>query len=91
MLHREHLGAWRDRATIEEEPNAWIRQYSSDMEAPPPVMKPARPLRQAEVVVSEVEGQPRWHEYSLKVSPNWKYMGGVVELSLVGKLDKSGM
>ena len=45
-------------------------------------------LRKAQIVVSDVEGQPGWYRVNLKVRPHFKYMGAAFELSLVGKLDK---
>lgn len=88
VLQREHLGDWKDRTTLEKELNIWIGQYVSDMESPPPSVKSQRPLRQAEVVVEDVEGQPGWYKCSVKVRPHFKYMGASFTLSLVGKLDK---
>jgi len=47
-----------------------------------------RPLRQAQISVEDVEGQPGWYRCSVKVRPHFKYMGASFTLSLVGKLDK---
>ncbi len=68
--------------------NNWIRQYVSDMDNPMPGVRSRRPLRQAEIGVEEVEGEPGWYRVSLKVRPHFKYMGAYFTLSLVGKLDK---
>ncbi len=88
VLQREQIGSWKDRATLQSELNKWIGQYVSDMEAPPPSVRSQRPLRQAEVTVEDVEGQPGWYRCSVKVRPHFKYMGASFTLSLVGKLDK---
>ncbi len=88
VLQREQIGSWKDRATLQSELNKWISQYVSDMEAPPPSVRSQRPLRQAEVTVEDVEGQPGWYRCSVKVRPHFKYMGASFTLSLVGKLDK---
>jgi type VI secretion system protein ImpC len=45
-------------------------------------------LRSAQIVVSEVEGDPGWYRVSMQVRPHFKYMGASFTLSLVGKLDK---
>jgi type VI secretion system protein ImpC len=55
---------------------------------PPPVCS-RRPLRQADITVSDVDGDPGWYRVGLKVRPHFKYMGASFTLSLVGKLDKS--
>jgi len=88
VLQREQIGSWKERGTLERELNAWISQYVADMEDPAPSVRSRRPLRQAQVSVEDVEGQPGWYRCSLKVRPHFKYMGASFTLSLVGKLDK---
>jgi type VI secretion system protein ImpC len=88
VLQREQIGSWKERNTLENELNHWIGQYVADMEDPAPAVRSRRPLRQAQVVVEDVEGQPGWYRCSLKVRPHFKYMGASFTLSLVGKLDK---
>jgi type VI secretion system protein ImpC len=88
VLQREQLGSWKERGTLQQEINAWISQYVADMDDPAPSVRSQRPLRQAEVAVEDVEGQPGWYRASLKVRPHFKYMGASFTLSLVGKLDK---
>lgn len=88
VLQREQIGSWKDRAQLQKELNDWIGQYVVDMENPGPDVRSRRPLRQAEVTVEDVEGQPGWYRCSLKVRPHFKYMGASFTLSLVGKLDK---
>ena len=88
VIQREHIGTWKERSDLEQELNIWIRQYVSDMDNPMPGVRSRRPLRQAEVFVEEVPGEPGWYRVSLKVRPHFKYMGAYFTLSLVGKLDK---
>lgn len=88
VIQREHIGTWKERADLEQELNTWIRQYVSDMDNPMPGVRSRRPLRQAEIGVEEVPGEPGWYRVSLKVRPHFKYMGAYFTLSLVGKLDK---
>lgn len=89
VIQRENIGTWKERTDLESELNDWVRQYVSDMENPGPGVRGRRPLRQAEVTVSDVEGDPGWYRVGLKVRPHFKYMGASFTLSLVGKLDKS--
>lgn len=88
VIQRENIGTWKDRGELEGELNTWIRQYVSDMDNPGAGVRSRRPLRKAEIVVSDVEGDPGWYRVSLKVSPHFKYMGASFSLSLVGKLEK---
>ena len=88
VIQREHIGSWKERGDLENELNLWIRQYVSEMDNPMPGVRSRRPLRQAEVSVDEVPGEPGWYRVGLKVTPHFKYMGVYFTLSLVGKLDK---
>ncbi|MGF1469520.1 MAG: type VI secretion system contractile sheath large subunit [Sandaracinaceae bacterium] len=89
VMQREQIGAWKERADLERELNQWIRQYVVDMENPAPQVRSRKPLRQAEVTVEDVEGQPGWYRCSLRVRPHFKYMGASFTLSLVGRLDRA--
>ncbi len=88
VLQREQLGAWKERQDLERELNRWIRQYVADQENPPAEVRSRRPLRAAQIIVSDVEGDPGWYQVSMAVRPHFKYMGASFELSLVGRLDK---
>lgn len=88
VIQRENIGTWKERGDLERELNTWIRQYVADQDNPAPGVRSRRPLRQAEIEVSDVEGDPGWYRCSIKVRPHFKYMGSSFTLSLVGKLDK---
>ncbi len=88
VIQRENIGTWKERVDLESELNTWIRQYVADMDNPAEGVRSRRPLRQAEIVVADVEGDPGWYRVDLKVRPHFKYMGASFTLSLVGKLDK---
>ena len=88
VIQRENIGTWKERGDLETELNNWIRQYVADMDNPSPAVRNRRPLRKAEIKVSDVEGDPGWYRVSLQVQPHFKYMGASFTLSLTGKLDK---
>ncbi|WP_296223987.1 type VI secretion system contractile sheath large subunit [Ralstonia sp. UBA689] len=88
VIQRESIGTWKERVDLESELNAWIRQYVADMDNPVEGVRSRRPLRQAEIKVADVDGDPGWYRVDLKVRPHFKYMGASFTLSLVGKLDK---
>ncbi|WP_299494793.1 type VI secretion system contractile sheath large subunit [uncultured Shewanella sp.] len=88
VLQREQIGAWKERQDLERELNGWIKQYVADQENPPADVRSRKPLRAANISVSNVEGDPGWYQVSLSVRPHFKYMGANFELSLVGKLDQ---
>ena len=88
VIQRENIGSWKERADLERELNTWIRQYVADQDNPPSIVRSRRPLRQAQITVENVEGEPGWYRVGMKVRPHFKYMGAFFTLSLVGKLDK---
>lgn len=88
VIQREQIGSWKERSDLERELNAWIGQYVADMDDPAPAVRSRRPLRQAQITVEDVEGQPGWYRCGIKLRPHFKYMGASFTLSLVGKLDK---
>lgn len=87
-IQRENIGTWKEREDLQKELNTWIRQYVNDTDTPTPGSRSRRPLRQAQIEVESVEGEPGWYKVGLKVRPHFKYMGAFFTLSLVGKLDK---
>ncbi len=88
VIQRENIGTWKSRDDIENELNNWLRQYVADQENVSSGVRSRRPLRKAQIIVSDVEGDPGWYKVSLMVQPHFKYMGSSFTLSLLGKLDK---
>lgn len=88
VLQREQIGTWKERGDLEIELNKWINQYVADMDSVTPAVRGRRPLRQAQIMVTEVPGNAGWYKVDMKVRPHFKYMGAFFTLSLVGKLDK---
>jgi type VI secretion system protein ImpC len=88
VLQREQIGSWKERTDLERELNQWLGQYIVDMDAVSAEVRGKRPLRAAQISVTEVEGNAGWYKVDMKVRPHFKYMGAFFTLSLVGKLDK---
>lgn len=88
VIQRENIGTWKERTDLERELNTWIRQYIADQDNPTAETRSRRPLRQAQITVENLEGEPGWYRVGMKVKPHFKYMGASFTLSLVGKLDK---
>lgn len=89
VLQRENLGSWKSRADLESELNKWIRQYIADQENPSPATRSQRPLRKAQIKVTEVAGEAGWYEVGLEVTPHFKFMGANFTLSLTGVLERA--
>jgi type VI secretion system protein ImpC len=88
VIQRENIGSWKEKEDLNRELNAWISQYVAEMDVVSEAVKRRRPLREAQVIVADVEGNPGWYKVDLRVRPHFKYMGAFFSLSLVGKLDK---
>lgn len=89
VLQRENIGSWKDRNELQQELSTWLRQYVSDQENPSADVRSRRPLKKADIVVEDVEGEPGWYRVNMSIQPHFKYMGADFTLSLHGKLDKS--
>ena len=88
VLQREHIGSWKERVDLQRELNTWLRQFVSDQENPSSEIRSRRPLREANIAVTDVEGDPGWYRVQMNIRPHFKYMGAYFTLSLVGKLEK---
>jgi len=88
VIQRELIGSTMERVDLENNLNQWIKQYVADMDNASAGVRARRPLRQAQIMVENVEGNPGWYRVDMKVRPHFKYMGAFFTLSLVGKLDK---
>jgi len=88
VLQREHIGSWKERVDLQRELNTWLRQFVSDQENPSSEIRSRRPLREAGIIVTDVEGDPGWYRVQMNIRPHFKYMGAYFTLSLVGKLER---
>ncbi|MFO0554572.1 MAG: type VI secretion system contractile sheath large subunit [Polyangiaceae bacterium] len=88
VMQREQIGSWKERGDLEQELNDWIGQYVADQDVVSASTRSRRPLRKAQIIVTEVPGNAGWYKVDMQVRPHFKYMGAFFTLSLVGKLDK---
>lgn len=84
---REHLGSWKNRSDIEEELRRWLKQYVSDQESPNARTRSQKPLRRADIKVSDFPGHAGWYLVDMQVMPHFKYQGADFTLSLRSRLD----
>ncbi|MGV8546737.1 type VI secretion system contractile sheath large subunit, partial [Pseudomonas aeruginosa] len=71
-MQREQLGSWKERTALELGLNKWLRQSVADQETPSAEGRGRRPLRAAQITVSDVEGGLGWYRVSLTVRPHFK-------------------
>ena len=88
VIQREQIGTSKEAGELQSELNTWISQYVVDQDGVSAYLRGVRPLRQAQITVTEVPGNAGFYKVDMKVRPHFKYMGASFTLSLVGKLDK---
>jgi len=88
VLQRENLGSWKSKTDMEKELNKWIRQYVADQDSPSPATRSQRPLRKANLSVSEIENDAGWYQVGLEITPHFKFMGANFTLSLSSLLER---
>jgi len=88
VLQRENIGTWKSKPDIVKELNDWVRQFVSDQENPPTIVRCKKPLRAATVEVDQTDGEPGWYNVKLDIVPHFKYMGANFTLTLRGRLDR---
>ncbi|MDR2673747.1 MAG: type VI secretion system contractile sheath large subunit, partial [Opitutaceae bacterium] len=88
VLQRENLGTWKTRQVMEAELGKWLNQYVSEMDNPDPITRSRRPLRNAELSITEPPNNPSWFVVTIRARPHFKFMGANFTLSLTGKLDR---
>src|SRR5690606_12095644 len=90
---RDKVGSFKERSDMERFLSDWIQQYV--LANPSTVgeeMKARKPLAAAEVVVTDVEGNPGYYAAKFSLRPHYQLEGVSVSLSLVSRLpsEKSG-
>ena len=84
---RDKIGSFKERGDMEKWLNNWIMQYvEPDPANATEDAKARRPLAAAEVVVSEVEGNPGYYSSNFYLRPHYQLEGLTVSLRLVSKL-----
>jgi type VI secretion system protein ImpC len=84
---RDKIGSFKERADMESWLNRWIQNYVEFNPATASEADKARkPLAAAEVVVSEIEGNPGYYASKFFLRPHYQLEGLTVSLRLVAKL-----
>ena len=89
MIQRENIGTTKDRRLLEQELNAWISKLVTVMTTPGDDLQASHPLRQARVVVEDIEDNPGFFRIALFIVPHFQIEGMDVSLSLMSQMPKS--
>lgn len=87
-MQTEEIGTTKSAVQLQSELNTWIGQYVSHDKTAQDSIKAIRPLYQADIQVTEIEGRPGWYKVNIEVVPHTFYQGAFFTLSLVGTLGR---
>jgi type VI secretion system protein ImpC len=83
---RDKIGSFKERSDMERWLNDWIRNFCVDGSTASETQKAQRPLAEALVEVTEVEGNPGYYASKFYLRPHYQLEGLTVSLRLVSKL-----
>ncbi|TKI02640.1 type VI secretion system contractile sheath large subunit, partial [Martelella alba] len=89
IIQRENIGTTKDRRLLELELNTWVRGLVTEMTDPGDDLQASHPLRDAKVVVEDIEDNPGFFRVKLFAVPHFQVEGMDVNLSLVSQMPKA--
>ena len=89
LIQRENIGTTKDRRLLELELNTWIRSLVTVMTTPGDDLQSSHPLREARVVVEDIEDNPGFFRVALFIVPHFQIEGMDVSLSLTSQMPKA--
>ncbi|MDR3104208.1 MAG: type VI secretion system contractile sheath large subunit [Yokenella regensburgei] len=89
VIQRENIGTTKDRRLLELELNTWVRGLVTEMTDPNDDLQASHPLRDANVVVEDIEDNPGFFRVKLFAVPHFQVEGMDVNLSLVSQMPKA--
>ena len=89
VIQRENIGATKEKGDLQKELNQWIQKLVTTMPNAGAELKAERPLKEARIVVSDIEESPGWYNVEMFIRPHFQVEGVNVELSLVSKMPKA--
>ncbi len=89
LIQRENIGTTKDRRLLELELNTWVRSLVTEMTDPGDELQASHPLRDAKVIVQDIEDNPGFFRVQLFAVPHFQVEGMDVNLSLVSQMPKA--
>nr|WP_312686915.1 type VI secretion system contractile sheath large subunit [Kosakonia sp.] len=89
IIQRENIGTTKDRRLLELELNNWVKGLVTEMTDPGDALQASHPLRDAKVVVEDIEDNPGFFRVQLFAVPHFQVEGMDVNLSLVSQMPKA--
>jgi len=89
LIQRENIGTTKDRRLLELELNNWIKGLVTVMTTPGDDLQASHPLREARVVVEDIDDNPGFFRIALFIVPHFQIEGMDVSLSLMSQMPKA--
>ncbi|WP_422615870.1 type VI secretion system contractile sheath large subunit [Photorhabdus cinerea] len=89
LIQRENIGTTKDRRLLEIELNNWINTLVTEMTDPSDDLQASHPLREARVIVEDIDDNPGFFRVRLYAVPHFQVEGLDVNLSLVSQMPKA--
>lgn len=89
VIQRENIGAAKEKADLQRELDDWIQRLVTTMPNAGAELKAERPLREAKIIVSDIEESPGWYNVEMFIRPHFQVEGVNVSMSLVSKMPKA--
>ncbi|MFP3565135.1 type VI secretion system contractile sheath large subunit [Paraburkholderia sp. SIMBA_030] len=89
LIQRENIGTTKDRRLLELELNTWVKGLVTEMKDPGDELQSSHPLREAKVIVEDIEDNPGFFRIKLFVVPHFQIEGMDIGLSLVSQMPKA--
>jgi type VI secretion system protein ImpC len=89
VIQRENIGAAKEKEELQVELDEWIQRLVTTMPGAGAELKAERPLRDAKIIVADIEESPGWYNVQMFIRPHFQVEGINVQLSLVSKMPKA--
>jgi type VI secretion system protein ImpC len=89
LIQRENIGTTKDRRLLELELNTWVKSLVTEMTDPGDDLQASHPLREAKVIVEDIEDNPGFFRVKLFIVPHFQVEGMDINLSLVSQMPKA--
>ncbi|MGH8417175.1 MAG: type VI secretion system contractile sheath large subunit [Pseudomonas sp.] len=89
LIQRENIGTTKDRRLLELELNKWVGGLVTEMTDPGDDLQASHPLREARVIVEDIDDNPGFFRVKLYAIPHFQVEGMDVNLSLVAQMPKA--
>ncbi|QMR43077.1 type VI secretion system contractile sheath large subunit (plasmid) [Klebsiella aerogenes] len=89
LIQRENIGTTKDRRLLELELNTWVKSLVTEMKEAGDELQASHPLREAKVVVEDIEDNPGFFRVKLYAVPHFQVEGMDINLSLVSQMPKA--